>query len=73
MKSGLQVGLEYDELLKLSFHFDLQLIRDMFPDMDKEEFNKCVKLKNKLDDAITDFEEINHLNNIAILNDMYEG
>ena len=73
MQSGLQVGLEYDELLKLSFHFDLQLIRDMFPNMDKVEFNKCVKLKNKLDDAITDFEEINHLNNIAILNDMYEG
>ena len=57
MQSGLQVGLEYDELLLLRLHLP----------------NECKHLNNKLDNAIKDFEEIIHLNNIAILNDMYEG
>ena len=34
---------------------------------------KCKQLNNKLDNAIQDFEELNHLNNIALLYQMYEN
>ena len=56
MKSGLQVLLNYDELLLLRLHLP----------------EECKHLNNKLDDAIKDYEEINHLNNIALLYEMFE-
>ena len=55
--SGLQIGLEYDELLLLRLHIP----------------EECKHLINKLDNAIKDIEEINHLNNISLLYEMYEG
>ncbi len=55
--SGLQVGLEYDELLLLRLHLP----------------EECKHLINKLDNAIKDIEEINHLYNISLLYKMYEG
>ena len=55
--SGLQIGLEYDELLLLRLHIP----------------EECKHLINKLDQGIKDFEEINHLNNISLLYEMYEG
>ena len=57
MESGLQVILNYDELLLLRLHLP----------------NECKHLNNKLDNAIQDFEELNHLNNIALLYQMYEN
>ena len=56
MKSELQVNLNYDELLLLRLHLP----------------NECKQLNNKLDDAIKDFEELNRLNNIALLYEMFE-
>ena len=56
MESELQVLLDYDELLLLRLHLP-------------EEFKH---LNNKLDNAIKDFEELNHLNNIALLYEMFE-
>ena len=56
MKSELQVNLNYDELLLLKLHLP----------------NECKQLNNKLDNAIKDFEELNHLNNIALLYEMFE-
>ena len=44
MKSELQVNLNYDELLLLKLHLP----------------NECKQLNNKLDNAIKDFEELNH-------------
>ena len=57
MKSELQVNLNYDELLLLRLHLP----------------NECKHLNNKLDNAIRDYEEINRLNNIALLYEMYEN
>ena len=48
---------EYDELLLLRLHIP----------------NDCKNLVNKLDCAIKDFEEIEHLNNIRLLYEMYEN
>ena len=56
-KSGLQMCFEYDELLLLRLHIP----------------NDCKNLINKLDCAIKDFEEIEHLNNIRLLYEMYEN
>ena len=56
MKSELQVNLNYDELLLLRLHLP----------------NECKHLNNKLDNAIQDFEELNRLNNIALLYEMFE-
>jgi len=56
MESYLQVNLNYDELLLLRLHLP----------------NECKHLNNKLDNAIKDFEELNHLNNIALLYEMFE-
>jgi len=56
MKSELQVNLNYDELLLLRLHSP----------------EECKRLNSKLDNAIKDFEELNHLNNIALLYDMFE-
>ena len=44
MKSGLQMCFEYDELLLLRLHLP----------------NECKHLNSKLDNAIKDFEELNH-------------
>ena len=49
--------INYDELLLLTLHLP----------------NECKHLNNKLDNAIKDFEELNHLNNIALLYQMYEN
>ena len=57
MKSGLQMCFEYDELLLLRLHLP----------------EECKHLNNKLDNAIQDYEEINRLNNIALLYEMYEN
>ena len=57
MKSELQVLLNYDELLLLRLHLP----------------NECKHLNNKLDNVIQDYEEINRLNNIALLYEMYEN
>ena len=56
MESELQVNLNYDELLLLRLHLP----------------NECKHLNNKLDNAIQDFEELNHLNNIALLYEIYK-
>ena len=56
-KSGLQMCFEYDELLLLRLHIP----------------NDCKNLIKKLDCAIKDFEEIEHLNNIRLLYEMYEN
>ena len=56
-KSGLQMCFEYDELLELREHLP----------------NKSINLINKLDSAIKDYEEIEHLNNIRLLYEMYEN
>ena len=56
-KSGFQMCFEYDELLLLRLHIS----------------NDCKNLINKLDNAIKDFEEIQHLNNIRLLYEMYEN
>ena len=56
-KSGLQMCFEYDELIDLRTHLP----------------NDCKNLINKLDSAIKDFEEIEHLNNIRLLYEMYEN
>ena len=56
MKSELQVNLNYDELLLLRLHLP----------------NECKQLNNKLDDAIKEYEELNRLNNIALLYEMFE-
>ena len=56
MESGLQMCFEYDELLLLRLHLP----------------NECKRLINKLDNAIKDIEEINHLHNIALLYEMFE-
>ena len=56
MESELQVLLNYDELLLLRLHLP----------------NECKQLNNKLDDAIKDYEELNRLNNIALLYEMFE-
>ena len=56
-KSGLQMCFEYDELLELREHLP----------------SKSINLINKLECAIKDLEEIDHLNNIALLYEMYEN
>ena len=56
MKSGLQVVLNYDELLLLRLHLP----------------NECEHLINKLDNAIKDYDEIIRMHNIALLYEMYE-
>ena len=56
MESELQVLLNYDELLLLRLHLP----------------EECKHLNNKLDDAIKDYEELNRLNNIALLYEMFE-
>jgi len=52
----LQMCFEYDELIELKTHLP----------------SKSINLINKLECAIKDFEEIEHLNNIRILYEMYE-
>ena len=56
MKSELQVNLNYYELLLLILHLP----------------KECKHLNSKLDNAIQDYEELNRLNNIALLYEMYE-
>ena len=56
MESYLQVNLNYDELLLLRLHLP----------------EECKHLNSKLDNAIQDYEELNRLNNIALLYEMYE-
>ena len=56
-KSGLQMCFEYDELLELREHLP----------------SKSINLINKLDCAIKDLEEIEYLNNIRLLYEMYEN
>ena len=52
-KSGLQMCFNYDELLLLRLHIS----------------NDCKNLINKLDCAIKDYEEIQHLNNQKIFSE----
>ena len=56
-KSGLQMCFEYDELIELKTHLP----------------SKSINLINKLECAIKDLEEIEHLNNIRLLYEMYEN
>ena len=56
MESELQVLLNYDELLLLRLHLP----------------EECKHLNSKLDNAIQDYEELNRLNNIALLYEMFE-
>ena len=65
-------SLHHENILEDCFEVAMESFR-INNKLTHEQLDELITISKGTYDAITDFEEINHLNNIAILNDMYEG